>query len=170
MVRKKGILTEDDDIFTEFDRMFEDIRQSMDLMRSQTGLTPESMPLSYSYRVVIGPNGERQVSERFDDQRDDGPDPDSGREPLTDVREREDGVTVIMQLPGLSREDIGLEVLDKVLVIRVDCATRRFEREVELPCTVKSSTAGVEYRNGVLEVTLNKPTSKRKRGSKVKVD
>ncbi len=75
MAKRKGIWTDDDDIFAEFGRLFEDIRQRMDLMRSQTGLTPESMPLSYSYRVVIGPNGEREVTERYDDQMDQWKDP-----------------------------------------------------------------------------------------------
>jgi HSP20 family protein len=166
MGKRKGIWTDDDDIFAEFGRMFEDIRQRMDLMRSQTGLTPESVPLSYSYRVVIGPNGERGVTERYDDQMDDGKSQDADHEPLVDVREREDGVTVIVQLPGVSKEEIEIEVVDKALIIKADHASRRFEHEVALPCPVKPSIAGSEYHNGVLEIHLAKPAIKKRRTSK----
>jgi HSP20 family protein len=166
LAKKKGIWTDDDDIFAEFGRMFEDIRQRMDLMRSQSGLTPESLPLSYSYRVVIGPNGEREVTERYDDQMDDGKNHDARIGPLVDVLERDDGVTVIVQLPGMSKEDIGLEVVDKVLVIKADHASRQFEHEVDLPCPVNPSIASSEYHNGVLEVRLAKSASKRKRASR----
>lgn len=166
MGKSKDIRTEENDIFAEFGRMFEDIRQRMDLMRSQTGLTPESMPLSYSYRVVIGPNGEREVTERYDDQMDDGKSQDANDEPLVDVREREDGVTVIVQLPGVSKEEIDLEVVDKALVIKADRASRRFEHEVALPCLVNPSIAGSEYHNGVLEIHLAKPVIKKRISSK----
>jgi HSP20 family protein len=166
LAKKKDVWTDDDDIFTEFGRMFEDIRQRMDLMRSQTGLTPESMPLSYSYRVYTGPNGEREVTERYDDQMDDGKTHDTRIGPLVDVREREDGVTVIVQLPGVSKEEIDLEVVDKVLVIKADHASRRFEHEVALPCPVNPSIAGSEYHNGVLEIHLAKPVINKRRSSK----
>ncbi len=160
----------DDDIFAEFERLFEDIHQRMDLMRAQSGLTPESMPLSYSYRVVIDQNGQRKVTERYDDrtvQNKVAPDDD---EPLVDVLDQEDKVRVIMHLPGASKEDIDLAFKDDSMLVKVGNASRPVVREVPLPCAVVSSSAVVECHNGVLEVCLPKQTDRRRKRKALKAE
>jgi HSP20 family protein len=160
----------DDDVFAEFERLFEDICQRMDLMRAQCGLTPESMPLSYSYRVVIDQDGQRKVTERYDDRTaqnkvaadDDGP--------LVDVLDQEEKVRVIMHVPGASREDIGLEFKDRSLMVKVENASRSTVNEVPLPCAVVPSSAVVECRNGVLEVSLLKQTDRRRKRKALKAE
>ncbi|MDD1748043.1 MAG: Hsp20/alpha crystallin family protein [Methanomassiliicoccales archaeon] len=153
----------DDDIFTEFERLFEDIRQRMDLMRAQSGLTPESMPLSYSYRVVIDQDGQRKVTERYDDrtvQNKVAADDDGA---LVDVLDQEDKVRVIMHVPGASREDVDLECKDRSLMVKVENASRSMMREVPLPCVVVPSSMVAECRNGVLEVCLLKHADRRRK-------
>ena len=160
----------DDDIFAEFERLFEDIRQRMGLMRAQSGLTPESMPLSYSYRVVIDQDGQRKVTERYEDRTaqnkvaadDDGP--------LIDVLDQEDKVRVIMHVPGASREDIDLEFKDRSLMVKVENASRSMMREVPLPCAVVPSSAIAECHNGVLEVCLLKDTERRRKRKALKAE
>jgi HSP20 family protein len=160
----------DDFIFAEFERLFEDIRQRMDLMRAQSGLTPESMPLSYSYRVVIDQDGQRKVTERYDDRtvRNQGPIDDD--EPLVDVLDQDDEVRVIMQLPGASKEDIDLAFKDGSMLVKVGNASRPMVREVPLPCAVVSSSAVLECRNGVLEVCLPKQTERRRKRKAIKTE
>jgi HSP20 family protein len=160
----------DNDIFTEFERLFEDIRQRMDLMRAQSGLTPESMPLSYSYRVVIDQDGQRKVTERYDDRTVQNKVASEDEEPLVDVLDQEDKVRVIMQLPGASLEDIDLAFKDGSLLVRVGNASRSMVREVSLPCAVVSSSAVVECRNGVLEVCVPKQTDRRRKRKAVKAE
>ncbi len=153
----------DDDIFAEFERLFEDIRQRMDLMRAQSGLTPESMPLSYSYRVVIDQDGQRKVTERYDDRTVRNKVAADDDEPLVDVLDQEDKVRVIMHLPGASKEDIDLEFKDGSMLVKVGNASRSMVREVPLPCAVVPSSAVTECRNGVLEVCLPKQTDRRRK-------
>ncbi len=141
MVRRK-MPDVDDDVFAEFERLFEDIRQRMDLMRAQSGLTPESMPLSYSYRVVIDQDGQRKVTERYDDRPVHNKVATDDDEPLVDVLDQEDKVRVIMHVPGASKEDVGLEIKDRSLLVTVGNASRPMVREVPLPCAVLSSSAG----------------------------
>lgn len=160
----------DDDVFAEFERLFEDIRQRMDLMRAQSGLTPESMPLSYSYRVVIDQDGQRKVTERYDDrtaQNKVAADDDGS---LVDVLEQVDKVKVIMHVPGACREDIGLEFKDRSLMVRVENASRSTVNEVPLPCAVVPSSAVAECRNGVLEVSLLKHTDRRRKRKALKAE
>jgi HSP20 family molecular chaperone IbpA len=167
---RRRVPDEDDDVFAEFERLFEDIRHRMDLMRAQSGLTPESMPLSYSYRVVIDHDGQRKVTERYDDRTvqnkvsaDDG-------EPLVDVLDQEDEVKVIMHVPGASREDIDLEFKDRSLMVKVENATRSTVNEVPLPCAVVPSSAVAECRNGVLEVCLLKQADRGRKRKTLKAE
>jgi HSP20 family protein len=158
----------DDDIFAEFERLFEDISHRMDLMRAQSGLTPESMPLSYSYRVVIDQDGQRKVTERYDDRTVRNKVATKDDEPLVDVLDQDDKVRVIMQLPGASKEDIDLEFKDGSMLVKVGNASRPMVREVPLPCAVVSSSAVVECRNGVLEVCVPKQTDRRRKRKALK--
>ncbi len=153
----------DDDIFAEFERLFEDIRHRMDLMRAQSGLTPESMPLSYSYRVVIDQDGQRKVTERYDDRTVRNKVATDDDEPLVDVLDQDDKVRVIMQLPGASKEDIDLAFKDGSMLVKVENASRPMVREVPLPCAVVSSSVVAECHNGVLEVCLPKQTDRRRK-------
>jgi HSP20 family protein len=96
--------------------------------------------------------------------------------------EQDDGnVYVRIELPGLDRQDIELEVHDGVLAVRgekrfaresaqgsftlLERSYGRFERVFELPCSVDADKAAAKYRDGVLAVTL----PKLKRGSRLAV-
>ena len=160
----------DDDVIAEFERLFEDIRQRMDQMRALSGLTPESMPLSYSYRVEIDQGGQRKVTERFDDRTVQNTVAIDRDEPLVDVLDQEDRVRVIMHLPGASKEDVDLEFEGRSLLVKVKRASRPMVREVPLPCAVVSSSAVVECRNGVLEVCLMKRTDGQRKRRAIKAD
>lgn len=160
----------DDDVLAEFERLFEDIRQRMDQMRALSGLTPESMPLSYSYRVEIDQGGQRKVTERFDDRSVQNPVATERDEPLVDVLDQDDRVRVIMHLPGASKEDVDLEFEGRSLLITEKRASRPVVREVPLPCAVVPSSAVVECRNGVLEVCLIKRTDGQRKRKAIKAD
>ena len=167
---RRRVPDEDDDVFAEFERLFEDIRQRMDLMRAQSGLTPESMPLSYSYRVVIDQDGQRKVTERYDDRTVQNKVAADNDGPLIDVLEQEEKVRVIMHVPGASREDVDLECKDRSLMVKVENASCSMMREVPLPCTVVPSSAIAECRNGVLEVCLLKDPGRRRKRKALKAE
>ncbi|MBC7218723.1 MAG: Hsp20/alpha crystallin family protein [Hadesarchaea archaeon] len=106
------------------------------------------------------------------------------REPLIDLFEDEDSVTLRAELPGVNKEDIKLNVTDDSLEIKVqrkketrtETATgQRMERNYEgfyrylqLPCKVIPEKATATYNNGILEVKIPK-VEKTKRGVEVKV-
>jgi HSP20 family protein len=160
----------EDDFLAEFERLFEDISQTMDRMRALSGLTPESMPLSYSYRVEIDQGGRRKVTERYEDRTALSEAVAESDEPLVDVLDQGDEVRVIMQIPGASKEDVGLEFEDRSLLVKVERASRPLLREVPLPCAVVPSSAVAESRNGVLEVCLKKQSVRQRDRRKVKAD
>ena len=67
----------------------------------------------------------------------------------------EDGtVRAVIEIPGVSKEDIVLEGTRSTLSISVDTDRKRFAKTLALPCDVDPDSAAAEYNNGILEVTL----------------
>jgi len=77
-------------------------------------------------------------------------------EPLVDVIERDREVMVVAELPGIKTEDISLYISEDILRIDVDTTARRYHRKLKLPCRVRSDTGTATYKNGVLEVKLER--------------
>ncbi len=92
--------------------------------------------------------------------------------PLADVRETEEAVMIIMDLPGIEKEDVditiqegeirvvaerkaGSEISDKEYHKRERIHTK-FYRTIKSPIAVKAEEARARLNNGVLEVTIPK--------------
>ncbi len=81
-------------------------------------------------------------------------------------------VVVRMEVPGMKRGDLEVEVMDDLLVVRgskrmeresshgryhvLECAYGRFERAIPLPARVDENGARAKYRRGVLRIELPK--------------
>ncbi len=128
----------------------------------------DNQPLVFGVSFKSGPDGIPKVSE-FGNARDFFVQKDEGREwtPLTDVQETEDEVLVTVDVPGVEKEDIDLEVMGRELAIDVDGA-RKYRTRVKLPVDVEPEDADATYRNGVLEVKLNKKRDTK--GARIKVE
>jgi len=78
---------------------------------------------------------------------------DEVREPLTDVFEDKDNVKIYMELPGVEKDDIQLNVTDRHAEIKA----KNFFKAIGLPTKdVEFDKAVANYKNGVLEVTIPK--------------
>jgi len=78
---------------------------------------------------------------------------DEVREPLTDVFEDKDNVKLYMELPGVEKDDIQLNITDGHAEIKA----KNFFKAIDLPTKdVVSDKAVANYKNGVLEVTIPK--------------
>lgn len=75
------------------------------------------------------------------------------REPLTDVFEEKEHVKVYLELPGVEKSDIQLNVTESVVEVKAGS----FAETVKLPTVdVDTEKALASYKNGVLEVTIPK--------------
>lgn len=98
--------------------------------------------------------------------------------PAMDVRETEDAVVLTADLPGMTEEDIEIEVSDGVLSIsgerrderregaqggfrRVERSFGRFSRSVRLPRDTDPQGVTAAFDRGVLEVRIAKPESRK---------
>lgn len=161
-----------DDLFGDFDEEFEDMRRRMDALMEgfMNGKVDAGMnqPIVYGFSMRVGPDGKPHIQE-FGNTTPESAEEEGAREPLTDIIEEKDRVRVIVELPGVDKEDIQLHVEDRTLDISVDREDRKFSKELEVPCAVDPDSAKASYKNGVLEVALTKVTPKR-RGRVVKIE
>ncbi len=167
-----------DEIFREmeeeFDRLTRELSFTPLFPAEEKGEGPKVMgPYVYGVRITIGPDG-RPVIERFGNVRSVGGKPmiSEEREPLVDVFEDDDEITVIAEIPGVEKENIKIKVSDdrKRLIIRASDENRKYYKEIQLPSEVDPASAKASYRNGVLEVKLKKSKKKEPEGYEIKVE
>lgn len=85
---------------------------------------------------------------------------DATRSIPVSMQEDQDNLRVSAELPGVSRDDINVELLDDTLSLT---ATRKqgeqtvsFERSLSLPYAVQAEKVAASYENGILRLTLPK--------------
>jgi HSP20 family protein len=98
---------------------------------------------------------------------------------------REDQFVVRMDLPGVNKEDVNVEVTEDAVVIhgerqqthqeerdgffRSERSYGRFYREVQLPEGAQPDTAKANYRDGVLEISVTAPPRQLTRPRRVEI-
>ena len=103
-----------------------------------------------------------------------------------DVFEDEKRLMVRLEVPGLEKEELDIQVRGDALVVSgekrfqkesiegrwrvMQCAYGSFRRVVPLPVAVKAEAAVASYRNGVLKVELPKVEAGRLKSITVKVE
>lgn len=77
------------------------------------------------------------------------------REPLVDVFEDKDAVKLYVELPGIEKDDIQLNVSGGHAEIKAE----NFYKQIALPTRdIESEKTSANYKNGVLQVTIPKKT------------
>ncbi len=130
-------------------------------------------PFVYGYSVTIGPEGKPVVRE-FGNVK---PSLGAGgklslkdeREPLIDVISADDEIKVIVEIPGVSKEQIKITATENTVTIHTDMPERKYHKETALPDAVDPSSAKSTYKNGILEITF-KRKKKKETGVSIKVE
>lgn len=133
--------------------------------------TREWGPFVYGYSMIIGPDGKpviREFGNVHPSRR--GPQIKEEREPLIDVISANGEVRVVAELPGVDKKDIKLRVLDDTVTISVDTPNRKYYKEVKLKDEVETKSGKTSYKNGVLEVTLQKAERRKPKGESIEIE
>jgi len=118
-------------------------------------------PFVYGYSVTVGPDGKPKVR-KFGNFKTEPPpeqphmDDKKEQEPLVDVIPADGEVRVIVELPGVEKEDIKVSGTEDKLTISVDTPECKYFKEVELPAKVNVKKATSKYKNGVLDIIVPK--------------
>lgn len=104
--------------------------------------------------------------------------------PAVDIYETDESVIVKAELPGLEKNQIGVEVKDGLLTLhgerklekevkeenyhRIERTYGTFHRSFSLPSSVDQEKIGAKFKDGVLEITL--PKREQAKPKQIKVD
>ena len=99
--------------------------------------------------------------------------------PLTDIKQTEEDVIVIMDMPGIEKDNVDISISDGELRVSAERKTeeevseqdfhkrertyQKLERMIRLPVAVKMEEAKAKLSDGVLEITLPKEVVTAKR-------
>ena len=186
-----------DDMFRGFDQMrremereFEDIEKTVpkDLVREydtpQGGKVREVGPLVYGYSMTVGADGKPRIKEfgNVKPSRRFGfgtggagvgggrPEISGEMEPLADVTTTDKDVRVVIEMPGLSKDKIKVDVYKDRVEVKSDDPQRKYHKIVELPPEADFETAKCSYKNGILEITFNKKEQEKTKGKTIKIE
>ncbi len=166
-----------DDFFDmDIDEEFERMKRMMDVMiqRAMQGDLKMGNPMVYGFSMKMGPDG-KPVIQQFGNTMPRKLPTESEyegfpREPLTDVMDSDDRITITAELPGVSKEDIDLTVQKDMVIISVNTAGRRYYKEIPLSSEIDDKNVKATYNNGVLDITLKKTRKAEPKGKKIRIE
>jgi HSP20 family protein len=178
-----------DEMRREMERMFEEqfkdiqTRAPKDLIREyetpEGGKVREMGPFVYGYSMTIGPDGKPRVRE-FGNVRSplagfglgafNRPLISSEREPLADITTTDKEVKVVLEMPGVNKENIKINAHDSTVEVRSDDPQRKYHEVIDVPPETDIETARSTYKNGILEIIFNKKQAAKPKGKDIKVE
>jgi HSP20 family protein len=81
------------------------------------------------------------------------------REPVTDVYDEGDCVRIVAEMPGVTAEDVILDVDGDVCVLKADTDRHRYQKEMHLPQPVAPKPTSIRASNGIVDVELTAQSS-----------
>ena len=142
-------------------------------------------PIVYGYSMTIGPDGKPHISQ-FGNVKNlsgglneqelnltgmgSGPALSAEREPLADVNTTDKEIKVILEIPGIKKEDIKINATEGMVEITTTGSQRRYHKTIEIPPEADIDSARSIYTNGILEVIFNKKENVKLKGKEVKVE
>lgn len=175
-----------DDWRNEFEEFFEDFGFDFDRFnermmkmwdRMLKGSETETFgPYVYGFTYKIGPDG-RPVFEEFGNVpqgRTFGREPRmlerDVREPITDITEDKEKVYITYELPGISKENIMLNVSDSVVTLEVKEGPRKYYKAVDFGYDLKPDSASAKFINGILDVSIERTKKETPGGRNISID
>jgi HSP20 family protein len=167
----------------QFEQQFKDIESKApkDLVKeyetSTGGKVREYGPFVYGYSMTIGPDGRPKVRE-FGNVKSPfssrgfftRPLVSSEREPLADVTNTDKEVKVVVEMPGVSKENIKVNVYDNSLEVTTTGTDRKYHEVIEIPPETDIETVTSTYKNGILEIAFKKKEQTKPKGKQVKIE
>lgn len=87
-----------------------------------------------------------------------GPVVEEEREPVVDIFDEENHILIISEIPGVSKDDISIEIKGDILKLSAETGERKYLKEILLSSKVKEDKIESTLKNGILEIKLLKTT------------
>ena len=109
----------------------------------------------------------------------------SMKTPPLDMQETDDSMIVKLDMPGVDKKDVQIHVKDHLLEVKAhkkreaktiregyykqERAFSGFYRALQLPATVDSENTEVDYKDGVLKITIPKKEKAKEKARKIRI-
>jgi HSP20 family protein len=158
-----------DRIFRNMERMWESAFKDLNFDEIEPGKS-----FVHGFNIRIGPDGKPKIEEfgnrpkKIDEGKTIVPEE---REPLTDIIEGDDDISITVEIPGVNKEEIDLNINDLSLEINVNSPNRKYHKSIDLPCSVIPKKSKATYKNGILDINIKRKDKKKdNKGYHVSVD
>jgi len=133
-----------------------------------SGISRRYGPFVYGFSYTAEP-GKEPIFREFGNIKPSyrGIEPAQGREPLVDVMSEKDKYRIFVELPGVDKDKVKLDVAEDSVEIKTD-DEKKFYKMIYLDSPVDSDSARASYKNGVLTLELDK--KEKRRGKEVKIE
>jgi HSP20 family protein len=96
-----------------------------------------------------------------------GIEPSLGREPLVDLMSEKDRYKIFVELPGVDKEKVKLDVAEDSVQIKTE-DEKKFYKMIPLDSPVDTESSKATYKNGVLTLELVK--KEKRKGKEIKIE
>jgi HSP20 family protein len=106
--------------------------------------------------------------------------------PAVDIYEEDDSIVAKVELPGMKKEDISVELNNGVLKItgekkreekvekknyyRIERSSGSFERRISLPVEIQADKTKASFKDGVLQIKIPKSDEAKKKEKKINIE
>ena len=179
--------------FEEMERMFDEQFRDI-LLQTETPkelvreyVTPKGEkvrkigPIVYGYSVVVGPDGKPRITEfgnvkqgtriggkEGTGTRRRGPQLTAEREPLADIITTDKEVKVVVELPGVNKENIKVNAYEGSAEVIAETQDRKYRRVVDIPTDTDAESVKSTFKNGLLEIVFKRKD--KPKGKEIKVE
>ena len=113
----------------------------------------------YGYSINIDENGKAEINEfgniKSSSEGEENLEVSESREPLVDIIEGKNAVTVVIELPGVEKSDIKVEIKESIIFVTT-INSKNYYKEIPLTGKIIANSARARYNNGILEIIINK--------------
>ena len=164
-------------IFEEMDKEFSEAEQMLGrLFRTvrEPNPTVDNFPYYYGYQITVGPDGRPRIRE-FGNAKPGSRglmQQSSVREPLVDTAfdEKDSSLTITAELPGITKQDIKLEIAEGLVTIHAEKGEKKYHTEIPIDDEIEAETAKATYTNGILELKLKSKRAPKHKPKEIKVE
>ena len=159
-----------DNLENYFNTLQRRMLNSMNQSQRDHTTTHQEGPYFYGYSCQIGPDGVPHYKEysNLPTQKNSLPPQQTQHDPFVDIQQTDTDIYVTIELPGVEKEAIDLDITENILALTVNQPEHPYTKEIELPSEVLKRKTDATYNNGVLSITLKKRKSK-KNGTRINI-
>ena len=136
--------------------------------KTPTGVVRRYGPFVYGFSYTAEP-GKEPVFQEFGNIKPSyrGIEPSLGREPLVDIMDEKDKFKIFVELPGVDKEKVKLDVAEDSVEVKTE-DDKKFYKMINLDSAVNPDTSKASYKNGVLTLELEK--KEKRTGKEIKIE